>query len=888
MALIVSDANNPNYDGYFSTPNGFYRAEAYNFGGTSTAWVTFNATRTIAATFANAGNCQGLIILLRTSFNTAVSGMRSVTVNLQENVASVWTTRATKTLTAAEICGGKTTGTGGGAMVRAFKFAAPYAVDTSANKWRFEIVRGASGTEWQTATSNGTNDIFVSWCDNQVSYTPDDSLVALDIIRIDQNVTLGALFSTGQTTSPTSVWMCSGDSPIPANNVKLAWDDSASGVPSEAWTLTCKGSINVAGLSTFEIGTEANPIPILVKAVLSFPTLTAGSYTGIKPYGYGINDDLGMQTAISWHGESNISESSLANAYSTGATDIVLTSNIGLTVGDNIVVGGLNGYNINSKATTWHKEHTVSAVSPDGLAITINALAGYSRVAGGPVVKTNSVCGIEYTNGTNGTNYGIVLQSCSNIQMEGVKFIATAHAFYRTNARNIATSDEQITAYIRDCMFIDMTTSISYSLGGGIINDKGFTIERCYFIGQTANSGSYYRQRTGTTFSGIFTFKDNLMLHSSSYYGMFSYSNDAVITGNRIWHMCNTSAIGRGTMIISGAGLTISNNYFYGCDCCFNFYGVVESTISSNTFVRCGYWTSGTISGGCYFFQQGYNKGISVNDTFTSTITRTHVMYQDCNADWCCVKPTGTFSCETYNLYRDFWVKGARIGVQDDNGLVNDCKNVSTYGSLVTAGYGLADTTVRTAGSDRYAIRMESATDSYEFEFPFMSSGRAVPTGNINGKTMMVGVWCKINSSDYYSGSYQMPRIYVRYDNATTVYSEAIQTTEWQLLFVSITPTTSYGQIEIWLSTKTDQIGSSAYVYFDDFSVLYPAGHTINLGGIDLYAGGLPIWPPISTLASAQDVWTVVPSSFGANTVGDLINKTKIISQNNQALILSK
>jgi hypothetical protein len=141
---------------------------------------------------------------------------------------------------------------------------------------------------------------------------------------------------------------------------------------------------------------------------------------------------------------------------------------------------------------------------------------------------------------------------------------------------------------------------------------------------------------------------------------------------------------------------------------------------------------------------------------------------------------------------------------------------------------------------------------------------------------MMVGVWCKISNANYYSGTtYQMPRVYVKYDNSTTVYGEAAKLTDWQFIFVPFTPTTSFGQIEVWISTLTDQTTTNAYVYFDDISVLYPSGHTINLGGMDLTAGGFPVWPPISTLASAQDVWAVDPASFGASTVGDKINKTK-------------
>ena len=37
------------------------------------------------------------------------------------------------------------------------------------------------------------------------------------------------------------------------------------------------------------------------------------------------------------------------------------------------------------------------------------------------------------------------------------------------------------------------------------------------------------------------------------------------------------------------------------------------------------------------------------------------------------------------------------------------------------------------------------------------------------------------------------------------------------------TPTTSYGRIKATLSIETDALGTDAQVYWDDYSVLYPA-----------------------------------------------------------------
>ncbi len=92
MATIISDSTNPSYDGNMSTANGFYRVEADNVSPMSNTVLALTTTRYINVTFANAGNCQGIVLFLVTISMTS----REVTVNLQEN-AGGWTTRATKT-----------------------------------------------------------------------------------------------------------------------------------------------------------------------------------------------------------------------------------------------------------------------------------------------------------------------------------------------------------------------------------------------------------------------------------------------------------------------------------------------------------------------------------------------------------------------------------------------------------------------------------------------------------------------------------------------------------------------------------------------------------------------------------------------------------------------
>lgn len=880
MSLIVSDANNANYDGYFSTTNGFYRAEAYNFGGTHTAATAFTAARTISVTFANAGKCQGIIYIL-SALSTLVdtTSYKGVTAELQELVGATWTTRASVTLTGTQIFANKTVGTGGAVLARAFKFATPYTVDTTAGKWRFVMTPGTGTTDWATFTSNNTNDLYVSWCDNAVSYTSGDSLVALDEIKIDEDVTLGALFSTGNTTGPTSAWLCAGDSPIPLNSVKLSWDDSSSGLPAGAWTLTCKGMISVSGHSTFEIGTEANPIPVAQKAVLSFPELASGTYSGIKHFGIGITADYGCSTCLSWHGVNEMIEGALATEALVSETSLTLKEDVGFASGDVILIGGADLFVQTAKSvSTFYKEHTISAVSVDGKTLTIDAVA-YKRVVNAPVVKLNNTSGIEYNAFDSNVNYGIQLNSCNDFQIEGVKFLKPAWYHSRTGLRTYSQATEQLQSYVKNCLFYENTASIRTVFTQAYnINDYPFTISGNKFVGCQCMSNSVKRFKAGPgtgPMPGKFIFQNNLAIYQS-YYVCVADVDETVIKDNRVWNLYKTTAAGEGAFVLAGSSLDVQNNYFYGGAVAFCLKGVFYPTFKNNTFERFGNWAS-TISGASYYFQEGYNVGSSSGDSFLSAeaSSYTHSVYKLCNANWCCISPTGTFKPVDYTAHRELWAPGTRIGVDSDASVANDCKNLTPLGNLISCGSGLTDTTAHTSGTGKFCIRLEPVVSTSQFAFPFLPSQRMVPTGNILGKTMMVGVWVKINSADYYSATYEKPRLYVKYDNGTTTYAEAALSTDWQYLSLSITPTTGYGQIEVWVTTKTDQTGASAYVYFDDFSILYPAGEALSLGGMDLLVEGLPVWPPISTSVSALDVWAASPSSFGANTIGAKVNAIK-------------
>jgi hypothetical protein len=220
-------------------------------------------------------------------------------------------------------------------------------------------------------------------------------------------------------------------------------------------------------------------------------------------------------------------------------------------------------------------------------------------------------------------------------------------------------------------------------------------------------------------------------------------------------------------------------------------------------------------------------------------------------------------------------VVGGRIGFVDYNDTSTDDRNIYAYGKTQRTNAALTDTTVHTAGGS--AIRFEPTYSAEAFQYSFDT-----PTGNIQNKTMAVAVWCKINSTAYYASDWDMPSLSVLYDGATTITSTATTGTDWQLLSVTFTPTTTTGKITVTLAGRTDAVGADRYFYFDDISVLYPAGYKLDLGGLDIWDNASPVLPPIATVIAAADIWAVDKSSLtGVGTigkhVGELENPTIVL-----------
>ena len=279
---------------------------------------------------------------------------------------------------------------------------------------------------------------------------------------------------------------------------------------------------------------------------------------------------------------------------------------------------------------------------------------------------------------------------------------------------------------------------------------------------------------------------------------------------------------------------------------------------------------SGNTYAGCWKAVSFWDAATSVNPTFKNETFGTYLgssipniidigcgadhytdaLFQDC---------TGNLTFDTAGTYARFptnAIIGSRFSFTNVN---NVDKNDFVYfqtGKTIRCGDGLADTT---KFFDTYSVRFEpqQAWDTRE------EWVQRYTVENIQNKPMMVGIWVNIPSASYWAGVHEMPRLTVNYDNGTTVYAEAAKVTGNQFIFAPFTSLTTYGEIIVTMSGKTDATTANGKFYVGNTTILLPQGHKVEPGKMNTWAKGLPA-SGISTVSTATDVWAADPTQFGS------------------------
>jgi hypothetical protein len=510
-------------------------------------------------------------------------------------------------------------------------------------------------------------------------------------------------------------------------------------------------------------------------------------------------------------------------------------------------------------AATDLPERTITWISGNEMTLSAGLSHSNHKVGAEGIVNLSGGYGINLL--SSGGSVLVPLSHSANLVCEGVRMQEYTMSGGNAGGTALVSSNFRQALTFKNC-----------SLWSGIFfnacasNENGLVFE---------NVNIFYGRVIGTHFSSTSsaigvngpTSFNNCYVYSST--GTHTPSTTGPIT------VSNYKSFNSGSThwTLSSKGGSFTNCYYYGTNTNTGVYRLIAPvgvTFTNQTYERC---TSCvvfvTLAINCLFDNDTYGTGAELANTseydFVTDATLINCEVRSPNA----IPVVTTTNIPLLNNI-------SRLAITDNNNVSNADSDYLPFGYFVRTGTGLGDTTVKTAGG--FAIRFESISSEDSLEWT-----QDIPTGNIQNKDMTVAVWCKINNANYYSGTHQKPRLTIVYDNgASTCYAEATATTDWQLLSVTFTPTTTFGQISATLSTKTDQTSTNAYVYFDDYSVLYPAGTSLSLGSLDLWSAGLPVSPTISTLASAQDVWTVPTSTLTASgtigkQVGDIKKDTGLI-----------
>lgn len=835
-------------DGSWTTGT-WYRAEAYStdyytstIGGNGTSDL-LSTPRALAVTFANAGNQVGIFLPLRT--DPEASGW-SVTVKLQQNVASVWTDRTTDTFSNPTYF----------SQIGVNLYYLPltsYAVTTASSTWRYVVSTTATYTQWLRSSTAGDYGYAVA-LDNSTAKPSSGDLV---IIADGKVYTLDA----DQYWNIQDANMCG----IICDNAVIRRTSAVTSP--HTWTI--RTWINCGYRGGIEIGTESDPIPRSARLTIDRSGSNLSAIIACTTHSAVPVNSL-SEFYISMYGEETEYIGARIASNALAGQDIITTvENMSSvwSIGDTIKVVGKEVGAIDAV------EYTILSIV--GTTIQLSANLDYKAFANGAIINktiAENTLGIKVLGKTTTT-----------------RFLGQAYYKYVNMAG----------VYLYDCELY-----VNKSVG----NSAGDVYRNLFFEASAAANG--LRLHNGPsdptivgTVHGIYGY-GNAVTGSNGCTLSQSYINADKIYITNYRQSTGTLA----PIVVTGQGCNISNVVCFSSYTSSSTFGAISlpGAIGCTLTDICSFSTSPV------YISSSYNCEIyglrTYNATFASmTCDGSIIKFYNSDIGYTSSFATGLeiySSGYTQIIFENTYIgsrgisdisrEGAFYKYHNYANVTGDHRVIYRNGLTQSTGDGLSDTTVHTAGSGKFALRFEmvrkpTSGNTTPFDYSF-----EIPTGNIQNKSMTVGVWCKINSANYYSGTFQLPRLTISYDDgASTAYAQASTSTDWQLIFITFTPTTTFGKLSADLSTYTDQISLDSYVYWDDFLVLYPSNTTLDLGGLDLWSNALPITPPIASPISAYTVsaavWEELKSSHTtAGTMGKALQNTEQLADDNQALILCK
>lgn len=849
MAIKVATSS-----GNFNTAGTWYTGTETNTG--STGGATMSTTRyTAAFTAPNTTNtCQGIVVSM---YSLPTSSLSSVTAQLQEYNGSTWNdcAGASMTLNESDIDAFRYyTASTTVALFLYFKFGTPYTyTTTSAGYYRVKLSRAVGSSSLAVYASTVTGEVWGVIVDDRTGApASSDTCYVVGVTGTKTTVTLDGACACGPTVTADGTDY-STITPSNSANWGLCIGYQGQVIPdsTQNTTLTMNGSapIVVAG-GQLNFGTASAPYTASYTAQIVYNPKTAYS-CGIRVYGY--NASLEHFSMV---GQSKTYKTTYTSGAGTTASPLVVADATGWAVGDLIGVSG-DAYN----------KHEFKY---------IKTLAGTS------ITTADSVGGAE--SGFSNTHYAAdwVLNLSRNVKMVS----SGANKFWFGFLNNVSTtagimkyaefSDIGGNASSRFTFFIANTARHAINIEGCAIYDIRNTTnltQPLIYGYDTSNASNTYKNNVHfvavlatvpyvSTMARL-SLKNNSATNVTNNYFVGGRYNGCELYGYGAtydnFHVRNTSAghsssaTYAGIIANSGANVTLQN-------CTVNASRSHALTINANN--------NNLLVKNCSFGTAYANSALGDVSLYLFGSYSTAVF------DSCDFSSAGGwyFYAAESNGYM-YNSAGSQYAFQNYDNSSGDHRVYKPEGDIQRTAAGLTDTTVRTTGGSCLRFTPIDTTNRLEWS-------QDVPVGDVTAQTMTVGVWCKINSATYYAGTNQMPRLTVDYDNGTTAYAEAAESTDWQFLSIPVTATTSYPKWELTVSALTDATSTDAYVYFTDFSVLYPAGYQLKLGELAYFADGEPLKPTIATNLSPADVWAVSTSGLtGDGTIGRFVTKLLTVAK---------
>jgi hypothetical protein len=490
----------------------------------------------------------------------------------------------------------------------------------------------------------------------------------------------------------------------------------------------------------------------------------------------------------------------------------------GWGAGDIIAVGKQDVQGVGSTVT-------MAIESILGTSITFtHILPGYRRLSGGSVINlTPSKYGVNLVDtGTNTAGY-VNLFASNNQNIEGCYI----KGIYFTGVSSRASDDDNNTNLqtqtLKNSVCEPNGTLALYVLYKMRLPRLGLTIDNVWGWRTIPEYGSFPATATAVYKAGTFTMNNVGVLSRQAYY--MGIAVKCLCNFSNIYMENGTSSENYGLVLNIGAGSTVDGVYIYGdaLGGAGSYGAVVITAVSINSSIKNVYITNSYV--GLQFTAAAVVFGLTFDNVVCSGNTYDlqvlagayiNAVFKNCNG----------ITRKSYSDLTDT-TDGTTLSFVNYNDIANVDTSETTWGIFKRTGDSLQDTTVHTSGTGKFAIRFRNTIQGVPLVWT-----TSVPTGDIQNKELIIGVWCKINSANYYGGTYTKPRLTVSYDDgASNSYTEATNTTNWQYLLVSVTPITTFGQVTVMIQTDTDA-GNRGYVTVDAAS---PCTVTYNAHG---FTGG--------------------------------------------------